>query len=59
MAFLAGVVASERAVGHETVIIRMDRAPEHEGREMRQGLNNLGVQLELTPRNRNPIVAAF
>ena len=49
--FIGDIVNKERSYGHEMQIIRMDRAPEHESDEMREGLRALGVVLELTPRN--------
>ena len=49
--FLTEVIAKERAFDHAVLIVRMDRAPEHESQELRQGMRDLGVHLELTPRN--------
>ena len=49
--FISEVIASERAFGHTVLIVRMDRAPEHESAELAEGMRALKVQLELTPRN--------
>ena len=48
--FISDMVAAERAFGHTVMIVRMDRAPEHESDELRSGMRALGVVLELTPR---------
>ena len=49
--FIADVATKERAFGHAVMIVRMDRAPEHESAELQRGMRALQIQLELTPRN--------
>ena len=49
--FFVELVALERSFGHTVLTVRMDRAPEHESEELRRGMRDLGVVLELTPRN--------
>ena len=51
IAFITELVAKERTFNHTVLMIRMDRAPEHESEELRQGMRGLGLMLELTPRN--------
>ena len=50
LTFMTELVAKERSFGHVVLIVRMDRAPEHESEELREGMRNMGVVLELTPR---------